>query len=233
MRKIISLIIGFIVMFIQIIPALAESPAEIECMEQKPDFNGLMDEWNELEEKTTESYQVHFEKVQEVYHGYMECLFEYARAKVLQESPRRQGTFQAQTPNVAFWMTPASACLTPEKVRETIDATQPDNLLIPALEAFDGYRNHLNKMKDIYDEITGDSNESEGIKFLNKAELESVLVVMDLAFSSFKELRTAFVMHVHFQCLLNNLDKYRRALSEIRRIADSLPGRLQNASMSK
>jgi len=62
-------------------------------------------------------------------------------------------------------------------------------------------------------------------------EKQNALVAMNITFASLKELRLAFVMHVHFQCILNSLDKYRKKLEDVRIIVDSLPFELQDASM--
>lgn len=64
-------------------------------------------------------------------------------------------------------------------------------------------------------------------------EIDSSLVAIDLMFASLKELRLAFVMHVHFQCTLKFLEKYRKALGKLRKLIQPLPDQLRDASVVK
>jgi len=66
-----------------------------------------------------------------------------------------------------------------------------------------------------------------------KMEIDSSLLAIDLMFTSLKEMRLAFVMHVHFQCTLKYLEKYRKALEKLRKFIQPLPEKLRDASVVK
>jgi hypothetical protein len=203
-----------------------------------------------------------FEDVQDQYHEYTDCMFSYAEAKILRNVGASKGITQAMTPNFdpsvlpligppIDWMTSA-ACLTPEKLKEIKDATVSDTMLPPLLEIHGIYSDFLDALVLKYklegreteisdedlnptaiDQLLAMSTAYTGINRQVDVEKENALVAMDIAFKSLKELRLAFFMHVQFQCMMNNLEKYRKWLEDIRVIVDSLPDRLRDCSMTK
>jgi hypothetical protein len=223
------------------------------CEDLKPNF-GIM--YNNLDLKTYnfEIYNTAFNDARDAYHKYVECIFNYAEVKILGGVGVSKGTMQANTPNFdpsetpiispgIEWMTSA-ACLTHTELNKIIDDTSPNQMLYPLLETYNSYTDHLDKLINLYSflgeeggELTLQQQLDIKTRVITSAtrktdtEKQNALVAMNITFASLKELRLAFVMHVHFQCILNNLDKYRKKLEDVRIIVDSLPFELQDASM--
>lgn len=147
------------------------------------------------------------------------------------------------------WMTPDQACLSDTELSKVIKKSEPSQMLKPILDAHSKYKDHLL--------IIGNEFDNEGIltdkkgkplkalealqaktanigtlKRQRQMEIDSSLLAIDLMFTSLKELRLSFVMHVRFQCTLKFLDKYRRALENLRNIIEPLPIQLEDASTS-
>jgi hypothetical protein len=116
-------------------------------------------------------------------------------------------------------------------------------MLDPVLAAHSAYREHLEELEEKFSNQatitnkTGTELEQKRLNYKNlirqqKLEIESSLLTIDMMFTSLKELRLAFIMHVHFQCTLKYLDRYRRELEELRKIIQPLPDQLRDASSS-
>jgi hypothetical protein len=229
---------------------------ELECFDLQPDFKNIYDDFEaDIYMKETEpnmaTFQNAFEEAQSYYHKYAQCMFDYAENQILQNKVNQGGTWQAKTPNeLVDWLDTSAACISQEKLAEAIFNTEPNQMLPPLLELHSDYSEHLNKLIELYlleGHEKGEDGKNLGgsdlLVTLNRNagllerqviyELQNSLVAINLSFISLKELRTAFVMHVHFQCMLNNLEKYRKALENLRVIIDVLPGRLEDASMSQ
>jgi hypothetical protein len=227
-----------------------QSEPEKACQELKPDFEALLKEWSATKEKTGSTTQAAFEKSQAAYHSYVQCLFDFAESSILWSGGSVQGgQFQANMPNFP-WMKPAAACLTPKKLNEIIKNTNTDQMLGPLLKTHKAYTEHLDAILNIYQQFGvekgGDGQLLEGTQAFSqrikksssftaqiKAEKENALIAMNMAFISLRELRLSFVIHVQFQCMLNNLETYRKFLEDLRTIVTLLPSRLENASMSQ
>ena len=197
-------------------------------------------------------FQDEFEKVQKQYHEYVACFFDYAEKEILGNVGASKGTVQASTPNMINWMDPPAACLTSDKLKEIKNKTVSDAMLPPLLEIYNEYSDYLDALVVLYeyegretkipdeelslsgiDQLTEMVKAYTGLDRIVKLEKENALVAMDIAFKSLKELRLAFFMHVHFQCMLNNLEKYRKWLADIRTIVEGFPLMLEDASMVK
>jgi hypothetical protein len=185
-----------------------------------------------------------FGEAQEQYHGYVNCIFNYAESEILGNVGISQGTIQANTPTID-WMDPKAACLNTNKLIEIKNKTHPNQLLTPLLEIHAVYSDYLDALKALYeskgtetkgmgtDKLKAMADAYTEIDRIIESEKENALVAMDIAFKSLKELRLAFFMHVHFQCMLNNLETYRKWLEKIRVIVEGFPGMLQDCSMTK
>ncbi|MBN2307226.1 hypothetical protein JXD20_04535 [Candidatus Peregrinibacteria bacterium] len=230
-----------------------QTEPEEACNDKKPDYDELLTLWTEARRKNLDAYKNAFAEAQEAYHDYVGCMFEFARDKILQsEGAEHSGTTAANWLNVGSaidWMAPDQACLTPQELKEAIQSSEPSQMLEPMLQAHADYREHLEKLGGKFDaegEIIGESGkelggltalknksaQSDNLIRQRQLEIESALFAMDLTFTSLKELRLAFVMHVHFQCTLKALDLYRKALEELREVIEPLPDQLQDASIS-
>lgn len=231
------------------------------CEDLKPNFGIMYTDLviqtleNDTEAETSafnaynlETYDTAFNDARDAYHIYVECIFNYAEVKILGSVGASKGTTQALTPNfdpgeapiigpAIEWMTKA-ACIKQPELKKIKDDTSPDQMLPPLLETYNSYTDHLDKLIGLYS-VIGEEEGGEDVKTRviigatrkTDTEKQNALVAMNITFASLKELRLAFVMHVHFQCILNSLDKYRKKLKDVRVIVDSLPFELQDASM--
>ena len=228
--------------------------AEKACEEKYPDFNiiyteAFIDALEEEDLVIDAKYMAEvFEDAQEKYHEYAQCIFDYAEDVVLDSGGvKTRGTTQANAPSFP-WFKPDAACISQNKLRDVILDSAPDQLLPPLLENHREYSEFLDKIIPAYQkqgtEKQEDGKAMPAIQFLLtksqeerelrqrvESEKENALVAIDIAFITLKEMRLAFVMHVHFQCMLNNLEKYRKILEDIRVIAECLPNHLKDASM--
>jgi hypothetical protein len=238
-----------------------KTPPEKECEEKKPkslektktgidDFQSII----ELETSINKGEIIfNYTKFQEVmdtskdeYHTYAECIFNYSEKRILGNVGLSQGTVQANTPNID-WMDPKASCLSLDKLRGIMDDTAPNQLLLPLLDTNAAYSEYLDALVTLYqmqgreggsddtaiDAFLAAAQKYTNINLLVDMEKEVSLVVMNMAFIELKELRSSFVMHVQFQCMLNNLEKYRKWLGDIRTIVEGLPTKLEDASISK
>lgn len=224
-----------------------------------PDYEELIKVWEEAESKDQDAYMEAFEAAQEAYHDYVGCLFDIAERKILgSDGAEQDGTMSANMLNtgglpgfgdIIDLMSPTQACLDPEDLKKIIKSTDPKDMLTTLLDAHTTYSEHLQDLGTRYSAAGGVTDSSgkmlEGISSLKrkaaqfdtikrrrKLEIETSLMAIDMMFTSLKELRLAFVMHVHFQCTLKYLDKYRRRLEDLRDVIEPLPDQLENASSS-
>ena len=233
---------------------------ESECEEMRPDFevdyNDLIleiidDPEAEINIKTIDKF---LGTEQEKYHEYVQCMFDYAEDQILDSGgAKTRGTAQANAP--AFpWFKPEAACIIKDgkeyKMNEALQASAPSELIPPLLKIHQEYANMLNKIAPKYEQegtesgeggenlsVTGlfaaKSKASRELRSYIESEIDNSLVAIDITFTTLKELRMAFLMHVQFQCMLNNLEKYRKALESIRTIVSCLPAHLEDASVTK
>lgn len=234
---------------------------EKECEEKKPkslektktgidDFQSIIDLETGINKGEIIFNYTKFEEVmntsKDEYHTYAECIFNYSEKRILGNVGLSKGTVQANTPNID-WMDPKASCLSLENLRGIMDDTAPNQLLLPLLDTNAAYSEYLDALVTLY-QIQGREGGSDdtaidaflaaaqkytNINLMVDMEKEVSLVVMNMAFIELKELRSSFIMHVQFQCMLNNLEKYRKWLGDIRTIVEGLPTKLEDASMSK
>lgn len=212
---------------------------EQECTDEKKLLEKayLMESWNEAQDKNEDDYKEAFEKMQTTYHDYIGCIFNFAESEILLEEEEID------------WMNPDQACLDPIKLKEVMGKSEPKQMLGPILQAHADYKKYLYKLGYEFDSEGDPSTEdnklygqlemlkarSENIGTLQRQrqmEIDSSLLAVDLMFTSLKELRLSFVMHVQFQCTLKFLDKYMKALENLRNVIEPLPDQLEDASIS-
>lgn len=214
--------------------------AEKACVSQKPDYEKLIADWGKVKQKDPSAYESAFEEAQVEHHRYVGCMFDFAEKTVL-----KKDTMEPQ-----YWMTPSLACLKEDELKKIIKATDPTQMLPPILEEHAAYKKHLLTIGNDFDSegvITDAKGEAlrqldalnaknADIGTLKRArsnEIDSSLMAIDMMFTSLKELRLSLVMHVNFECTLQFLEKYRKALAELRKFIEPLPAQLQNASITK
>lgn len=228
------------------------TPAEQACATLNPQFYAkgeIAEAWHFPSPMTDKIYLEHFKKTQIAYHSYMGCLFDFAEAKIYDTNMATSaGGIQANTANtnVIDWMIPDQACLPPDELEKIVHQTSPEEMLKPVLQAHTDYNNYLNALVEdflnkgkILDNAGREKSANEKSNFITEVErnaqteIDTAMMTIDLMFTSLKELRLAFVMHVHFQCTLKYLDKYRDTLGELRKLIVPLPGQLRDASVTK
>jgi hypothetical protein len=262
LNKIISLLFSFILVINAYAPvSYAQTEPEKECQEEKDAYSEsmLLKTWNEAETKDQNAYEEAFEELQIAYHDYIGCMFTFAESEILQsEGAEDSGTVAANTLNTGAlplvgglvdWMSPDQACLSDEELSTVIKKSDPSQMLDPILQAYSDYKRTLIKLGGEFDgegKITDEAGEPLSafdalqakstnigtLKRQRQMEIDSALLAIDLMFTSLKELRLSFVMHVRFQCMLKFLDKYRRALEDLRNVVEPLPIQLEDASVS-
>ncbi len=233
------------------------NPVDEVCVSLHPNFydkdRNISKDWELPDDFPSSEFNKYRDNAADKYHSYVQCIFQFAEDTILKSGGQRQGGIvEANTPNtrVIDWMLPDQACLDPTEIREIATSTQPGQMLEPLLTAYNDYTDYLDVILKAYlDSPTETNEEGEEItgtdKFYLKTsnltqierelqmEVEQAKVAMDISLHSLKELRSAFVMHVHFQCTLKYLEKYRRELERLRRLIDPLPGQLRDASITK
>jgi hypothetical protein len=187
-------------------------------------------------------------------------MFDFAEKVLLKsDGAKSSGTMDANSLNTGGipifstlidWMAPDQACLDPLELKKIIQKSEPSQMLAPMLQEHADYRDHLQKIGDEFDGsglLTGDNGQSLSsldtlraksanlgtVKRQRRMEIQSSLLAIDLMFTSLKELRLSLVMHVQFQCMLSFLQKYRKALEELRNVIEPLPALLEDASITK
>lgn len=219
------------------IHAQEKTPAEEACSSLKPKYEEVNKTWVQAEKKNSKAYEETYQSAQKAYHNYIGCMFEFARDEVLKRNNK-----------IVDWLAPKQACLDPGETKKIIDNTAPTLMIEAVLQSHTDYKNYLNELGKTYSNEgveTSDDGKNLGLaeQLIAKAayfpslqrqrqmEVDSSLVAIDLMFSSLKELRLAFVMHVHFQCSLKYLEKYRKSLGALRRLIVPLPDQLRDASV--
>ena len=246
-------IIGILLIFILILNlnppvSYARTEPETACNDEyKPDYEELMHLWDNAESKDQNAYRETFEAARQAHHDYIGCMFDFAERKIMHSDGSEQsGTMAANLLNTGGipifsstidWMSPEQACLTSQEIREVIEASEPQQMLTPILQAHSDYRDFLEDLEQKFSSKGTITDKQQVLNYETFArqknlEIQSSLASIDMMFTSLRELRLAFVMHVHFQCMLKNLDMYRRKLGELREIIEPLPDQLRDASTS-
>ncbi len=262
-KKIISIIIIIILLSVQMpirLVSAEESEVKTEpekaCEDKRPDFDSdyadlfleiIEDPEAEIDIKNIDKF---LETEQEKYHEYVQCIFDFAEDQILDSGgAKTRGTMQANAPSFP-WFKPEAACISEDKKNAAIKASAPTELLPPLLKTHSEYSDMLNKIVPKYEQDGTESTEdgesfswgelfdakssaSRKLRNYIDTEIDDSLIAIDITFITLKELRIAFVMHVQFQCMLNNLEKYRKVLESIRTIIGCMPGALRDASITK
>ncbi len=194
-------------------------------------------------------FRLRFEKVRTKYHDHVKCVFDASMIATLGSAGGVQEHIPAGSlPNLDNFLpdllNPSKACLNLNKIKRILDDTSPTNLVAPMLKTYNLYVAHL---KYLYSKVSAtptitssSGNDFETIfknnkkfKLIMENEIQNSLIALDAAFIALKELRQAFIMHVHFQCMLKNLETYRKVMSNVRSIVTTLPSIITDASIHR
>ena len=221
------------------------SPIIKKCETEFPDF--LEKDKNDKEEKSFSDleFRIKFEKTRNAYHEYIQCIFDESAKEILGSAGGNiKAIWTASTPNIPELLKPEVACLKQENLTKIINHSSPKSILPTLLNTHGNYATYLNNLSDVYERnmrstssnariFAGYFKRVEIFDNLITNEIQDSLVGMDIALGVLKEMRQAFVMHVHFQCMLKNLGEYRKMLENIRTIVMLLPSKIIDASMSR
>lgn len=242
-KKIVSILILLIFTAVAVIAQpLSVSAAILE--DCKAPVYPAEDKPLELKPLNDFGYRVAFEKARMNYHTYVECIFNGAVGSLLGSAGGdTKGIFSANAPNLPELIKPGSSCLAETNLTGLLKDGSPANILKPLLEAYNAYAAYLRRLFELESlnptisasggKLTEIYSRNQAFSLILENELQNAIVALNTSFISLKELRQAFVIHVHFQCLLKNLEFYRRALENLRRVISALPPIIKDASISK
>jgi hypothetical protein len=190
------------------------------------------------------NFRIAFEKASNQYHLYMECVFEGMVKEMLGSAGGdTSGIFAAHAPDLPEWMKPESACQKEETLATLLKESSPEQLVKPLLDKYNTYVDYLLLILKIGRDKVNPVENGQSVSIAEIAarklvlrnlvenEIQDSLAALDGAFNGVKEMRKAFIMHVHFQCMLRNLELYRHAMENLRRVVSGLPSVIENASM--
>ncbi len=194
--------------------------------------------------------RVAFEKARTQYHDAIKCIFDASTIAVLGSAAGIGGNLKKDDmPSLtkavlADLNKPDKACLGDEKRNEVINSSDPSKLVPDLLGAYNHYSGFIdNLVKRLGDAPTINPTEigvlgpvtdrTDRLKLIMRNEQQDAIVALNGAFIALKELRRNFIMHVHFQCMMKNLEVYRKLLGNLRKVITTLPNVIQDASMHK
>jgi hypothetical protein len=196
--------------------------------------------------QTELDFRIAFEKAGNQYHAYVECVFEGVVTEILGSSgSKTDGIFGAHAPNMPEWSKPEAACQETGALKKVLTDGDPATLVGPMLDNYNLYVSYLQALYDAEinlspsQDATGTTRfeeaytKNQSLKQVVENEVQDSLAAMDTAFTGLKDMRQAYTMHVQFQCMLKNLEFYRRAMENLRKVIMALPSVVINASMSK
>ncbi len=229
MKKFLLLITG-ILLTVTLNSVRAEEPESAvlnACKSKRPSYPKII----ELDPNTHLQFRLEFEQARTRYHGYMNCVFEEAATDILGEDPEAL-------------LKPDTACQSEKKLVDVMKNSSPETLLQPLMDTYHDYADYLNRLAihvaaESESNVTtmGEFNQAfrriQQLRLLVEDEVQNTIVALDAAFNSLKEMRQAYIMHVHFQCMLKNLETYRRVMGKLRAVVTMLPDVIIDCSMHK
>ena len=246
-KKCIAIIIGLIFALTTNFVAVADEASEEKndilkkCKDKKPKYEEIL-----IEEPYDLNFRLEFEKARTAYHDYVRCVFDRATIDMLGSvSGDTKGLTNANLVDfLPKLLNPKTACIKEEGLAKIMTDGSPNELLKPLIGAYYEYVEHLKKLFEqvsltfTFDEMTVQNFEilfsrNQVFRLIIENEIQDALIALDTSFIILKEMRQAFVMHVHFQCMLQNLELYRRVMENLRTVISALPPIIEDASMHK
>ncbi|MBU1018128.1 hypothetical protein KKA33_03830 [Patescibacteria group bacterium] len=229
MKKFLILITGILLILTLNIAHAEEQESAVlkKCKSQLPSYPTVI----ELEPNTHLEFRLEFERARNQYHDYMNCVFEEATVDILGEDPKAL-------------LKPDTACQSEKKLVDVLKNSSPETLLQPLLKAYHDYAGYLNRLV-IQVSANSESNVTtirdfdlafqriQQLRVLVEDEIQNGIVALDAALNTIKEMRQAYVMHVHFQCMLKNLEVYRQMMGHLRSVVTIIPDVIIDCSMHK
>lgn len=194
--------------------------------------------------------RVAFENARTKYHDTVKCVFDASTITMLGSAAGvsdnlKKDDFPLMTKEVlSDLQKPDKACLSDTKLTKIIKDNSTEILIPGLLTANNLYSDFigilLGKLDDYEDnslangsDLLGDIQRLGQLKLILSNEVQDSIVALDSAFLSLKEMRVSFLMHVQFQCMLKNLEAFRKMLGNLRSVITTLPSVIEDASMHK
>lgn len=190
---------------------------------------------NDSDEFTDLDFRKEFERARTKYHNTVKCVFGKATKDILDSA----GKNRRQDLN-----TPKKACFGQEKLVKILKKGNPDELMKPLLKLKDnkenGYVQYLKAL--LAKQKIGKPSTNDFSVLLEHANYFDLLVENEIqfasaslyqAFQSLNELRSTFAMHIHFQCMLLNLEEFRKVTANLRKAVSTIPPLFEDCSLSK
>jgi hypothetical protein len=239
----------------------AQSTSIKICQIDKLNTYLTVDAKTELEKALAESdgdsnalkIRVAFEKARKEYHDTVKCVFDVATIEMLGSAGGVGENFtKDKLPDLTQALTDINK---PDKVCPLVDngklkamvngvnGENPANLVPPLLGAYNNYSALISYFVDklqqgtgvngTYTNLNAETENYKPIQLIMENEVQDSIMALDSAMQTLKELRISFVMHVRFECMLKNLELYRRLMANLRSIVTVMPSIISNASMHK
>lgn len=207
-----------LILFLLLIRAPSARAAECKAPEYKP-------------EKQTYSgaeLVAEFREAHGAYHGYINCLFGNATDAIIPPD-------EATTP-----MSAEAVCSPETKIVATLKKNNTVDIMRQGINAYNAYTDKLQKLRIISGQLRTEGNGEEisfniqkGVPFqysIDK-EIQYALVAFDRSLMAFSEMRIAYALHRHFQCVQSYLEKALGVVEKFRAIITGLPSRIKDASI--
>ncbi len=196
--------------------------------------------------------RIAFEKARTKYHNAVKCVFDATTIKILGSAAGKNKEVKGadDMPSLtkevlAELNKPDKACALIEKgtLKDILMQDGPQNLVPKVLNSYEHYADFIRYL--IIKQANRPSIDTSAIGFyelvahakalglIMENEIQDSIVALDTAFLALKELRLSFVMHIHFQCMMKNLEVYRKMLGKLRKLVMTTPGLIEDASMHK
>ena len=195
--------------------------------------------------------RIAFEKARTKYHDTVKCVFDIATIKLLGSAAGIGKSVKADDlPDLnqkvlSELNKPDKVCALIEQgtLKDIINQDGPANLveiMLKSYEYYSAFIRYLIVQQQNYPSIDSSflgfqevAEHTNALNLIMENEIQDSIVALDTAFLALKELRLSFVMHVHFQCMMKNLEVYRKMLGNLRTLVMGVPGLIEDASMHK
>jgi len=205
---------------------------------------------NEDDDSNNLKIRVAFEKARTRYHDTIKCVFDASTISILGSasgtgSNLKKDDLPALSKQVLGDLNkPDKACLSDEKRKQIIENSDPSLLVPGLLSAYNLYYDFITYAINLLEEypdidplenfaLENSSKQTNQLKLIMKNESENAIIALNGAFIALKELRRNFIMHVHFQCMMKNLEIYRKLMGNLRKVITVLPSVIHDASTHK
>lgn len=261
MKKIIAITIGLIILFPASFAVIYQAasaevlktcdPKKVESYfaKSKKEVDAIFDDPKKKKTFSDLKFRVRFEKARKEYHDFVSCVFDVSTVSILGSAGGvKKDIPPGSLPNLENYISdllnPDKACLKQNDIQSIFNDSSPGNLITPMLKVYQKYIEHLrylynkisenptinNATVDNYSQLFANNQK---FKLLVNNEIQDSIVALDTAFIALKELRQAYIMHIHFQCMIKNLGMYRKAMSNLRSVVSAMPPLFNSASMHK